>query len=628
MVVPLATAGTRAAGRFTVVLASVEATVSACTVVEPLVTFTWSFEQKSVADPLFVVPLLPWVQAPKAIVNDVAAAVPVFLKFTVVTELLVVPVAFDGTSVVLPPYLLPGLVVTPEPVQARIAPAAGVGGPAAASNDPQPANDTAVGAVGDTRGADLSVTAAAAPGAAGGDVVAGTRTTHVVTVRNAGPAAAPGVVVTDTPGAGLTPVDLPAGCTAAPGAVSCPVGDLPPGAQRVVQVPLVVAPEAPTGMVTGTATARPAALVDPSDSNATASTATPVRSVADLRTVLDRVEPGPLVAGGPPSTYRVRATNAGPSVAPAAVVDLDALPRGLTVLGATVAGAPCMVTVSRAVCPVGDLPVGVTVEALVSVAVAADLPVGAVPVAAVASSTAVDPSPGDAGADLAAPVAATTDLQARVEADPLTTPYGTVVPGTRVALRTSAVNTGPAQTVGATLSTTLPSGSSVVSVLSNRGRCTATGARVDCPATDLGPGGTVTATIVVDVPTNAADAFAVRSVAGSPTADPTPADRVATLSLPVGDPVAVAGAPGAGAPGGPVAFLAGPAAFLGALLTSTPVPAIVAAVLALLLAVRGLLRAARARRREAAAVARAVEAVDATSARTEQLALAPTRDGR
>jgi hypothetical protein len=50
--------------------------------------------------------LLLWVQGPKAIVNDVAAAVPVFLKFTVVTELLVVPVAFDGTSVVLPPYLL------------------------------------------------------------------------------------------------------------------------------------------------------------------------------------------------------------------------------------------------------------------------------------------------------------------------------------------------------------------------------------------------------------------------------------------------------------------------------------------------------------------------------------------
>ncbi|WP_020508845.1 DUF11 domain-containing protein [Actinomycetospora chiangmaiensis] len=524
--------------------------------------------------------------------------------------------------------IAPGLLVTPEPVRARVVPAAGAGGAAGATGDPQPANDTAVAAVGDTRGADLSVIAAAAPGAAGGAVVAGTRTTHVLTVSNAGPAVAPGVVVTDTPGPGLAPVDLPAGCTAVPGAVSCPVGDLAPGSARVVTLPLAVAPEAPTGTVTGTATARPAALVDPSDSNATATTSTPVRAVADLRTVLDRVEPGPVAAGGPPSTFRVRTTNVGPSVAPAAVVDLDALPRGLTVVGATVAGAPCMVTVSRAVCPVGDLPVGVTVEALVSVAVAADLPVGAVPVTAAASSMAVDPTPGAAAAELAAPVAAATDLQARVEADPLTTPYGTVVPGTRVALRTSAVNTGPSQSVGATLTTTLPAGSSVVSVLSNRGRCGATGARVDCPATDLGPGGTVAATIVVDVPTRAADAFAVRAVAGSPTADPTPADRVATLSLPVGDPVAVAGPAGAGAPGGPAAFLAGPAAFLGALLTGTPVPAIVAAVLALLLAVRGLLRAARARRREAAAVARAVDAVDAGSARTERFAAVTPSDGR
>lgn len=521
--------------------------------------------------------------------------------------------------------IAPGLLVTPEPVQARVAPAAGVGA-GAVSGDPQPANDTAVAAVGDTRGADLSVTAATAPGPAGGDVVAGTRTAHVLTVRNAGPAVAPGVVVTDTPGPGLTPVDLPAGCTVAPGAVSCPAGDLPPGTARVVTIPLAVAPEAPTGTVTGTATARPAALVDPSDSNATAATATPVRAVADLRTVLDRVEPGPLAAGGPPSTFRVRTTNAGPAVAPAAVVDLDALPRGLTVLGATVAGAPCTVTVSRAVCPVGDLPVGVTVEALVSVAVAADLPAGALPVTAVASSMAVDPTPGDADAELGAPVATATDLQARVEADPLTTPYGTVVPGTRVSLRTSAVNLGPSQGDGATLTTTLPAGSSVVSVLSNRGRCTATGARVDCPATDLGPGGTVTATIVVDVPTRAVDAFAVRAVAGSPTADPTPADRVATLSLPVGDPVAVAGA--AGAPGGPVAFLAGPAALLGALLTGTPGPAIVAAVLALLLAVRGLLRADRTRRREAAAAARALGSVDATSARTEQFAVVAPGDDR
>ncbi len=86
-------------------VASAVSVVLACTTVAPEVMVTLILLQKSVADPLGV-PFNPLVHAPGARVNDAAAAVPMFLKVTLVVTRLLVPAALVGTIVVLPPYLL------------------------------------------------------------------------------------------------------------------------------------------------------------------------------------------------------------------------------------------------------------------------------------------------------------------------------------------------------------------------------------------------------------------------------------------------------------------------------------------------------------------------------------------
>jgi uncharacterized repeat protein (TIGR01451 family) len=184
--------------------------------------------------------------------------------------------------------------------------------------------------------ADLSLTKSAAPTS----VEVGGTVTYTLTVANAGPDAATGVVVTDALPAGMTFASADSGCTHAAGTVTCAVGGLASGAaaQRAITVTAASAGSKlntatvagdqgdPTpGNNSGNASVEVAPPAPPPPTSADVA----VTKSADRATVLV----GDLVA------YTVTATNQGPGTA-SGVTLTDPLPDGVGF--SAVRSGPCV----------------------------------------------------------------------------------------------------------------------------------------------------------------------------------------------------------------------------------------------------------------------------------------------
>ena len=199
--------------------------------------------------------------------------------------------------------------------------------------DPVPGNDdgsvvTQVSAL-----ADVSVGKTADPL----QPVAGENVTFTVTVTNAGPSTARGVVLDDAlpPGLTLISVDPPT-CTGAP-QLSCPIGDLAPGATVTITVVMNIPgnfPLDPGAVNTATVTT---STSDPAPGNNQATVTVTTRALADLEAVKWDTAGPPPPPGTPPRTFQagelvtyfVAAVNNGPSSASTVHV-VDTLPPGVT----------------------------------------------------------------------------------------------------------------------------------------------------------------------------------------------------------------------------------------------------------------------------------------------------------
>lgn len=164
---------------------------------------------------------------------------------------------------------------------------------------------------------DLSITQTDAPD----PVYAGELLTYQVAVHNAGPGDAPGTVITDTLPATLEYLADTGGCTLGAGALVCPLGDIPAGGSRVIQVLARVPADAvaatPNGLVTlvNTVTATSTSLVpDVNPADNTAAEATFVTESADLRAT-KLSQPHDTVAAGEVFTYTLFVDNSGPAFA-------------------------------------------------------------------------------------------------------------------------------------------------------------------------------------------------------------------------------------------------------------------------------------------------------------------------
>jgi uncharacterized repeat protein (TIGR01451 family) len=219
----------------------------------------------------------------------------------------------------------------------------------ASTPDPNPANNTAAETTTVQTQADLSLTLRDEPD----PVVAGTLLTYTLTLTNAGPSDAQGVVLTLTLPIswqvdGFTPIS---GCSLDGNRIICAMGTMPAEAVQTLLVTGTVPAEVPEGMVLIAQAEVRAGTPDANSGNNEALASTEVRGEADLQLLLSG-EPD-LVFVGEVVTYTLALTNTGPSLAPGVQVTFT-LPDGVQVLDATPSSGSCV----EASCALGDLPVG------------------------------------------------------------------------------------------------------------------------------------------------------------------------------------------------------------------------------------------------------------------------------
>jgi len=213
-------------------------------------------------------------------------------------------------------------------------------------------------------GADLSVTAAAAPATAhtGGQI------TYTLAVANAGLDPAQNVRLTDALPAGTTFVSAAPGspaCTVASAVLTCALGTMAKGAQQTVTLVVAVGPGLAGTTVSDTAQVT-SDTADPNAANNASTVTTPVRAAADLK--LTMTGPSSVLAGSPVA-YTLTVANAGPDAA-ASVAVTDTLPSALTGATATTTAGSCSVVSAAVSCTVASLGAGasftITVNATVS----------------------------------------------------------------------------------------------------------------------------------------------------------------------------------------------------------------------------------------------------------------------
>lgn len=183
-------------------------------------------------------------------------------------------------------------------------------------------------------------------------VTAGTGLTYTLTVNNAGPSSANGVVVTDTLPSGVSLVSASAGCSGAT-VVTCTIaGGVASGGSAAVTIRINV-PAASSGVLTNVASVS-STESDSSQLNNTTTLTTSINQRSDL-SISKSDSPDPVTAGNN-LTYNLSVTNNGPSNA-TGVVMTDTLPAGVTFQTFT-SGAPCNFVSGKVICNFGSLASG------------------------------------------------------------------------------------------------------------------------------------------------------------------------------------------------------------------------------------------------------------------------------
>ena len=231
----------------------------------------------------------------------------------------------------------------------------------ASTPDPNTSNNSATGAVTFISGSDLSITKTASPN----PVKAGTNLTYTITVNNAGPSTATGVVVKDTiPGqvSVLSVTPSSGSCTAGiPGnplqPLTCTMGNLAAPGSATVVVVVAVNPSVPSGTVINNNATVSSAVADPNTGNNSATAAVNVVTSADL--VVVKTSDKSIYKPSSTIIYSITVTNNGPSDSLAVVVT-DNLPVVTQAIYKSDTGG-CIKNASTPTvltCNLGNMPVG------------------------------------------------------------------------------------------------------------------------------------------------------------------------------------------------------------------------------------------------------------------------------
>ena len=412
------------------------------------------------------------------------------------------------------------IVVTPGPTldNGTVHTAVTAGGD---QGDPTPGDNTISADTAILPSGDLSMTMTAAPATA----LAGQPLTYTLTVTNNGPSDATGVVVSDVLPAGPDLVSSSAGCTGT-SVLTCAVGTLASGASATIVVTVRPRVADVGASITNSATSS-SGIHDPQPSNDSATSTHLVAAAADL--TVSGSASSPTATPGNNVTVHVDLSNAGPSTATGAQF-VATVPAGVTVVSAKTPAGDCAVSGSTITCPVGSLASGGSSSLDLVISPTAAVANSTITVNVAASANEADPAPGNSSVAVAIAVGAlpsVSDLHVTVTID-----HQTTAAGTTITWMATLVNYGPATATEIRLTSVLPAGATIVSIVSPTGTCTST-AELQCSLSDLASGATTTVTVTLRA-ANAGPLTTSVSVVSAQT-DPTPNNVPITATiLPVG----------------------------------------------------------------------------------------------
>jgi uncharacterized repeat protein (TIGR01451 family) len=344
-------------------------------------------------------------------------------------------------------------------------------------------------------------------------VTPGENVVFTITVTNAGPSDAAGVVVADPTPAGLVFVSTSGDCTTS---LPCNLSTVPAGQTRTITATFLVPsgynganPILNTASVTSVTT-------DPSPGDEAQTVGVAVNTTsADL----GLTKTGPLtVAAGQDVLYTVTVTNTGPSDA-ASVTVADPTPAGLVFVsnsGSCTTAFPCLL---------GTVPAGATRTITATYHVPSGF-AGSGPFVntATVSSPTADPSPGnESGTVSTTLVAASADLSISGVGPASTTP------GTTVAYMITVTNAGPSDAQAVSIDDPVPSGLVFVSA---SGACAG---GFPCAVGTLAAGASINITVTFQVPPGYAGPNPITNTASvtSTTIDPAAGNNTASMSTTV-----------------------------------------------------------------------------------------------
>jgi uncharacterized repeat protein (TIGR01451 family) len=196
----------------------------------------------------------------------------------------------------------------------------------------------------------------------GATAIAGGQFVYEITIDNAGPSEATGIVVTDTLPGPMTYAGSTDSCAPSGGDVVCSPVSLASGASTSFLITVTVAASAPNSMTVTNNVAVGAAQVDRDPANDTASDTSFIVRRTDLQ--IRKEDAGVNAVAGLPYEYTLTATNNGLSDASGVIVT-DTLPLNTSNLASS--NGICADTAGNLTCTIGNLPAGQTSVFTVSI---------------------------------------------------------------------------------------------------------------------------------------------------------------------------------------------------------------------------------------------------------------------
>jgi uncharacterized repeat protein (TIGR01451 family) len=363
--------------------------------------------------------------------------------------------------------------------------------------------------------ADLSVVKSSTPNS----VIAGQSISWTITVSNAGPSDAQAVQIADSLPGNVTITSVVPQQGTCSGSLSCSIGLIPAGANRIVTITGTVDSDTSATSVGNTATVS-SPTPDPDTTDRTGSVSTPLTFQALL--ALTKVANSTTAIPGRPISWTITVSNTGSSTARFVEV-ADTLPDGLTGTAFVPSQGTCD---AGGTCLLGDITAGSTVTVEVTAVVDANVTAATLDNSVGAQTT--TPHGSDPSATASTPVAPQADLHISKRGAP-----NPVVAGEDITWTIDVRNDGPSDAAAVAVRDDLPTSL----VMINQSTCTGPTANpgvstYSCPVGVLAAGSATSFTLVSRVPSASLLSAATNSAdVSSSTPDPDTTDNATTAQV-------------------------------------------------------------------------------------------------